>query len=124
MNLFKQKSLILTKKSVKSNESTSQMTSEKLETILQAPQEISKILQVEVESMKITGAYLDGKKLDIPLWKIIHEILNWYTEEPHVKFIGDQNTKNRYLSIFVNDFESKQAMVNMTIIFLIIENKN
>ena len=75
--------------------------------------DLTKTLLVEIDSMKIVSVELNEKKLVMPLWSILHEIFFWYRNEAieKIQFVDELTTKNLYLRLFVNDFETQQFKV-------------
>ena len=74
---------------------------------------MTQTLLIDIDAMKVVSAELNGKKLNLPLWSILHEIYFWYMDENITmkQYVNELTTKDLYLRLFVSDFETQQVKV-------------
>ena len=74
---------------------------------------MTQTLLIDIDAMKVVSAELNGKKLDMPLWSILHEVYFWYMNEKMTmtKYVDEVTTKDLYLRLFVNAYENQQVKV-------------
>ena len=74
---------------------------------------LTNTLSIDIDGMKIVSADLNGKKLNKSLWSILHEVYFWYMDEiTKIKqYVNEATTRDLYLRLFVNDFETNQVKV-------------
>ena len=74
---------------------------------------MTQTLLIDIDAMKVVSAELNGKKLDMPLWSILHEVYFWYMDGKMTmtKYVDEVTTKDLYLRLFVNVFENQQVKV-------------
>ena len=69
-------------------------------------------LKIYLNSSHIGDAFLGSKKIHLPFWSMLHEIYFWYMNQDVTKFINEQQTKNLYYNIFIENFQKQEASVN------------
>ena len=74
---------------------------------------MTQTLLIDIDEMKVVSAELNGKKLDMPLWSLLHEVYFWYKDEKITikQYVDEATTKDLYLRLFVNAFETQQVKV-------------
>ena len=78
---------------------------------------MTQTLLVDIDKMNVVSAELNGKKLNMPLWSILHEVYFWYMDEKitMTQYVDEVTTKDLYLRLFVNAFETQQIKVKTAV---------
>ena len=82
---------------------------------MKSASDMTQTLLIDINARTIVSAELNGKKLDMPLWSMLHDVYFWYMDENITtkQFVNELATKDLYLRLFVKDFETHQIKVKM-----------